>query len=373
MSHRCSAVLAVLAFLSATPALAVECTNPNPRESDLWRQFANFVSVEYLDGRSFEASFGNAEIIGHALGRAATAVQGDPDRQIAFACLELAIQQLTAAAVIMDVEGGANAQEKIIAASMGMYDKEVRKLTGVTDTSPADSVYAGLVPGSLTSVQDKDQDKGTEKSLDQVVDSQVSSSVEAGIDRPGGDYFSFDLDRAEPSLCLNACAENEQCLAWTYVKPGVQGDLARCWLKDVVPTDIADACCTSGVMERSGTDDVVTGNGADADSGAAHPWDTVRPDGRWCAGDIIDAGYKPIFAQLSAIWENTYVFADPVDNTYIAIAGCNPSPWDWVAFEQDWKEEATTYPTYEEDPTYFKKVAYRHKDSGDRTTISYFR
>src|SRR5207237_8212495 len=32
-----------------------------------------------------------------------------------------------------------------------------------------------------------------------------------------------------------------QCRAWTYVKPGVQGNLARCWLKNQVPNPVRNA------------------------------------------------------------------------------------------------------------------------------------
>ena len=152
------------------------------------------------------------------------------------------------------------------------------------------------------------------------------------------------------------------------MNPGVQGEQAKCWLKDVVPDATADSCCTSGVV-----DDVDIVDEGHTATDAPHPWDLVRSDGRWCNGDIIDAGYKPIFSVLSAIWETTVVFADPIDNTYVGIAGCNPSPWDWTEFDAAWVEQDTHYPTVEEDPTYFKKVVYRHRDTGDWVTIAYFR
>ena len=70
---------------------------------------------------------------------------------------------------------------------------------------------------------------------------------EPNIDRPGGDYRNFDLPAANPNLCKIACDGDGLCQAWTFVRPGVQGPRARCWLKFVVPAASTNNCCTSGV------------------------------------------------------------------------------------------------------------------------------
>lgn len=75
----------------------------------------------------------------------------------------------------------------------------------------------------------------------------ASAQYESGKDRPGNDYFSSDLPAANPALCAQNCSAQAQCKAWTYVNPGVQGPFAKCYLKNVVPMQINDACCTSGV------------------------------------------------------------------------------------------------------------------------------
>lgn len=79
------------------------------------------------------------------------------------------------------------------------------------------------------------------------VHAQAHANAEVGIDRRGGDYRSFDLPVDAPALCASQCAQEGQCRAWTYVKPGVQGPLARCWLKNVVPAPSRDANTVSGV------------------------------------------------------------------------------------------------------------------------------
>jgi hypothetical protein len=73
------------------------------------------------------------------------------------------------------------------------------------------------------------------------------AGLENGIDRPGLDYDNFDLPQARPDLCHYACLSQDRCKAFTYVKPGVQGERARCWLKYDAPTRVKDDCCVSGL------------------------------------------------------------------------------------------------------------------------------
>jgi hypothetical protein len=72
-------------------------------------------------------------------------------------------------------------------------------------------------------------------------------NMQAGVDLPGSDFKSFFLDQPLPALCRNACQNNQRCKAWTFVKPGIQGNKAKCWLKHNVPKPVKDGCCVSGV------------------------------------------------------------------------------------------------------------------------------
>ena len=74
---------------------------------------------------------------------------------------------------------------------------------------------------------------------------------EQDTDRPGLDYKSFALDSPEPSLCADACLKDPTCKAWTYVKPGVQGEKAMCWLKNGIPDAKSDNCCVSGTIKNT--------------------------------------------------------------------------------------------------------------------------
>jgi caspase domain-containing protein/PAN domain-containing protein len=69
----------------------------------------------------------------------------------------------------------------------------------------------------------------------------------AEVDLSGQDYAGFPLGSADPALCQNACQSDTKCLAWTYVRPGVQGKQARCWLKNPVPAGHFSTCCVSGI------------------------------------------------------------------------------------------------------------------------------
>jgi len=78
--------------------------------------------------------------------------------------------------------------------------------------------------------------------------------LELNTDRVGGDYRSTNMDR--PSACATACAGAAQCKAWTWVKAGIQGPSAKCWLKSTVPAPQASDCCISGVKGEPRTDRV---------------------------------------------------------------------------------------------------------------------
>lgn len=75
----------------------------------------------------------------------------------------------------------------------------------------------------------------------------LNGGMQDGVDLFGGDYKGFPLARPNPELCRQACSRENRCRSWTYVKPGIKGPQAACFLKNVVPQPRRDACCVSGV------------------------------------------------------------------------------------------------------------------------------
>ncbi len=71
--------------------------------------------------------------------------------------------------------------------------------------------------------------------------------TEQDIDRPGNDYRRFELGVPDASLCIEACKNDPDCKACTYVKPGVQGKKAVCYLKNRVPAPVDNKNCISGL------------------------------------------------------------------------------------------------------------------------------
>lgn len=73
--------------------------------------------------------------------------------------------------------------------------------------------------------------------------------VEFSIDRPGGDYRSFETSAsAAGHPCAASCEEDHRCRAWTYVRPGYHGPAGRCELKDRLTRPRTEPCCVSGVV-----------------------------------------------------------------------------------------------------------------------------
>lgn len=101
------------------------------------------------------------------------------------------------------------------------------------------------------------------------------STAETGIDRPGHDYDSFDLDATIAGFgpCKSMCESDANCKAWTYAKAGVQGPKARCWLKSAVPPPTPNSCCVSGAKAE-------TGPAAQAPAPPAVPEKPIKHTGR---------------------------------------------------------------------------------------------
>ena len=77
--------------------------------------------------------------------------------------------------------------------------------------------------------------------------SAAETAVEWDTNRPGQDYRDFLLSEPFPIHCRKACNEEAQCRAWTFVKPGLHGSQAKCWLKTSAPPKKQDTCCVSGI------------------------------------------------------------------------------------------------------------------------------
>ena len=76
-----------------------------------------------------------------------------------------------------------------------------------------------------------------------------SYTQEDGFDRPGMDYETFEQtgDFQSHVLCRDACESQPRCLAYTWVKPGVEGAKSLCRLKSAVPAPVEKGCCVSAV------------------------------------------------------------------------------------------------------------------------------
>ena len=75
----------------------------------------------------------------------------------------------------------------------------------------------------------------------------AGTTREENVDRSGRDYRRFNPPAANPDLCRRACEEEDRCRAYTYVRPGVQGPQAVCYLKDRLPVaELDKPCCVSG-------------------------------------------------------------------------------------------------------------------------------
>jgi len=77
----------------------------------------------------------------------------------------------------------------------------------------------------------------------------LGAGFEFDTDRPGSDMGgAFDLPSADPNLCRQACRdEAPYCKAFTYVKPGIEGPYAACYMKHAASEPQKNDCCISGL------------------------------------------------------------------------------------------------------------------------------
>jgi hypothetical protein len=73
----------------------------------------------------------------------------------------------------------------------------------------------------------------------------MHSGILNNTDLPGRDLRS--LWTADAAQCRAVCRGDEQCRAWTWVRPAVRGESGACWIKGSVPPREQNDCCISAV------------------------------------------------------------------------------------------------------------------------------
>jgi hypothetical protein len=100
------------------------------------------------------------------------------------------------------------------------------------------------------------------------------------VDLPGSDYRNFETTKRGDAECGQACFDDSaSCKAWTWTRPGVQAANGKCWLKDAVPTPVANNCCVSGLRSHPKVLGKRLGKASPTSGGLPGIWDSVTGDG----------------------------------------------------------------------------------------------
>src|ERR1044072_6482184 len=75
----------------------------------------------------------------------------------------------------------------------------------------------------------------------------ASAHAQTGFDRPGGDYFNFNVASDDPAPCAAPGQREGRCRAWRFSYPAPAAPGGACRLKSRVTTRVEDSCCVSGV------------------------------------------------------------------------------------------------------------------------------
>ena len=83
-------------------------------------------------------------------------------------------------------------------------------------------------------------------------------------------------------MCRDACANDGNCQAYSYVRPGVQAPNARCWLKSSAPAGVSDNCCISGAKSGGGGSGLTAEDNTDRKGADYKNFDLSQPNWTLC-------------------------------------------------------------------------------------------
>ena len=66
-------------------------------------------------------------------------------------------------------------------------------------------------------------------------------------DRYGSDYYREEMLGSDPTSCKQLCVNDPNCVSFSFVRPGYQGENAVCYLKSSAPPAYENICCISGL------------------------------------------------------------------------------------------------------------------------------
>ncbi len=72
-------------------------------------------------------------------------------------------------------------------------------------------------------------------------------AVIASTTMPGSISRTVDVPQGSTSACQAACRSDNSCVAWTLALGASGNSMSRCALKPVIPQQVANVCCSSGI------------------------------------------------------------------------------------------------------------------------------
>lgn len=173
-------------------------------------------------------------------------------------------------------------------------------------TAPECALHGGAVPPEA--VKSDCCDSGT------ILRVVSQSDMENDTDRRGKHMTGLSLSQPDPALCRQACSDDPECLAWTYVRAQRAGDRPWCSLmRGPPPVATSNACCISGVVPRlqanvsargaAGSTQMPTDRKQGLLDGAQWNTSRHRDDGDFTGSGDITAFWMPSSAEASQCQE----------------------------------------------------------------------
>lgn len=71
--------------------------------------------------------------------------------------------------------------------------------------------------------------------------------MNSGTDRFGYDYSRTVMDMYDATACAQMCIDDDRCVSYSFVLPGIHDELGVCYLKEAAPPQYPNDCCISGL------------------------------------------------------------------------------------------------------------------------------
>lgn len=156
--------------------------------------------------------------------------------------------------------------------------------------------------------------------------SGVKLTIEYGVVRSGAAYS--EISQSDPGLCAEACAKDDRCRAYVFVRPATDESVGSCRLTDIISSQDGNDCCISGYKPDA----------VGLVSFMQRPFGGPEPPAQSLVAQDSDVGEPMLYAKRSTIWP-----ANTISVCWEQLDSSLTTQYAWVqnAIRQSWENNSS--------------------------------